>query len=82
MAKQLSKSNIISGQTVEALHVSQSVDAFTGIDAYDIIISGSLTVSGSTVFSGSTSLVGITGNDSDNDGNVLVLDPSTNTLYM
>ena len=82
MARQLSKTGVNTGATVEALHVSQSVDAFTGLASYDITISGSLVITGSTVLSGSTSLVGISGNDSDNDGNVLVLDPSTNTLYV
>jgi len=56
MAKILSKSGITTGNTVEAFHVTQSVDAFTGIDAYDITISGSLTVSGSLNFNG-----GVTG---------------------
>jgi hypothetical protein len=36
MARQLSKSGVITGQTVEATHVSQSVDAFTGLASYDI----------------------------------------------
>ena len=77
MAKQFSNSGILTGQTVEASHVSQSVDAFTGADAYDISISGSFRITGSTILSGSTAFVGVTGNDSSNDGNVLVLDPST-----
>jgi len=36
------------GQVIEPWHVSQSVDAFTGVDAYDITISGSSTITGST----------------------------------
>ena len=48
MAKILDKSTIVSLGIVRPWHVSQSVDAFTGIDAYDITISGSLTVTGST----------------------------------
>lgn len=48
MAKLLDKSTIVSLGIVRPWHVSQSVDAFTGIDAYDITISGSLTVTGST----------------------------------
>ena len=47
MAKILSKTGITTGNTVKAFHVTQSVDAFTGIDAYDITISGSLNVTGS-----------------------------------
>ena len=47
MAKNLTKTGITTGNTVEAFHVTQSVDAFTGIDAYDITISGSLNVTGS-----------------------------------
>ena len=42
--KSLSKTGILTGQTIEALQVSQSVDAFTGIQDYfnnelDIIVS-------------------------------------------
>ena len=38
MANQLSNTGIVTGQTVEALQVSQSVDAFTGAKDYDITI--------------------------------------------
>jgi len=57
MAKTLSKAGITTTSTIEAGHVSQSVDAFTGIDAYDITISGSLTINGpaSGSFTGSFS---------------------------
>jgi hypothetical protein len=48
MAKTLSKTGISTTSTIEAGHVSQSIDAFTGIDAYDITISGSLTINGPT----------------------------------
>lgn len=48
MAKTLSKAGISTTSTIEAGHVSQSIDAFTGIDAYDITISGSLTINGPT----------------------------------
>jgi len=48
MANELSKAGISNSLTVEAWHVSQSVDAFTGVSAYDITISGSLVVTGST----------------------------------
>jgi hypothetical protein len=47
MANTLSKSGIVTGQDVEAWHVTQSVDAFTKVDAYDITVSGSFTVTGS-----------------------------------
>ena len=46
MAKTLSLSGIQTGQAIEAPHVSQSINAFTGAEAYDITISGSLTVQG------------------------------------
>jgi hypothetical protein len=82
MAKQLILSGITTGGTIEASHVSQSVNAFTGADAYDIKISGSLVTSGSLALSGSLELTGLYGNDSTNDGSVLVLDPSTNTVYV
>jgi len=47
MAKILSKTGISSGSIVQAGHVTQSIDAFTGIEAYDITLSGSLIVTGS-----------------------------------
>ena len=47
MAKTLSKSGILTGADILAGHVTQSVDAFTGIEAYNIRISGSTTISGS-----------------------------------
>lgn len=50
MAKILDKSSIVSLGIVRPWHVSQSVDAFTGVEAYDITISGSLTVTGSNEF--------------------------------
>ena len=53
MANQLSNTGIVTGQTVEALQVSQSVDAFTGANDYDITISGSLTLTGSLLQTGS-----------------------------
>jgi hypothetical protein len=40
--------------TVESWHVSQSVDALTGIEAYDITISGSLVLTGSLAINGLT----------------------------
>ena len=44
--------------TIESWHVSQSVDALTGVQDYDIIISGSLTLTGSTNITGSTVING------------------------
>jgi hypothetical protein len=49
MADILSKTGITSGSIVQVGHVTQSVDAFTGIQAYDITLSGSLTITGSVV---------------------------------
>ena len=46
MAKQLSLSGIQSGDVIEAEHVTQSINAFTGAEAYDITVSGSLTMQG------------------------------------
>jgi hypothetical protein len=48
MAKILSQTGIDTSQTVEAWHVTQSIDAFTGVEAYDITISGSLTLQNGT----------------------------------
>jgi hypothetical protein len=47
MAKILTKAGVTTGNTVEAFHVTQSIDAFTGIDAYDISLSGSFNMTGS-----------------------------------
>jgi hypothetical protein len=47
MAITLTKSGIVNNTTIQAWHVTQSVDALTGLVAYDITISGSLTVTGS-----------------------------------
>jgi len=54
MALILDKIGIITGNTVEAYHVTQSIDAFTGIAAYDITLSGSLQVTGSVAINGLT----------------------------
>lgn len=58
MAKLLDKSNIVTGQPVEAWNVSQSVDAFTGIDDYTIKISGSLDTTGSVDIDGNLTASG------------------------
>jgi hypothetical protein len=47
MANTLDKSGIINGQTIQPIHVTQTIDALTAADAYDITISGSLTLTGS-----------------------------------
>ena len=63
MANKLKKTGIQTTQTVEAWHVTQSVDAFSADDqkAYDIGISGSLNVTGSTTIQGLlTATAGIT----------------------
>ena len=68
MAKKLTTSNfgagvqqIQPGQTIEALHVSQSLEAFASPNpfAYDISISGSLNLTGSAVVSESISILNI-----------------------
>jgi hypothetical protein len=56
MALVLSKTNILTGNTIQTSDVSQSVDALTGTVAYDIKISGSTTFTGSVM-----SLNGYTG---------------------
>jgi hypothetical protein len=47
MAITLTKSGIVNNTTIQAWHVTQSINALTGLVAYDITISGSLTVTGS-----------------------------------
>ena len=58
MAKSLQKGDIVSNNTIRPWHVTQSVDAFTGIDDYDIKISGSLALTGSLQITGSTNFKG------------------------
>jgi hypothetical protein len=53
MAKVLSKTGIVTGEQVDAWHVTQSIDAFTKVEAYDITVSGSFTLTGSLRLSGS-----------------------------
>ena len=58
----LSKTGITTGATIQVGHVTQSVDAFTGINQYDITISGSLTTTGSVLVNGTINVNGaITG---------------------
>jgi hypothetical protein len=47
MANTFSKTGITTGNTVEAWHVTQSIDAFSGISAYDVSLSGSFNMTGS-----------------------------------
>jgi hypothetical protein len=47
MANTLLKTGITTGNTVEAWHVTQSIDAFSGLEEYDISLSGSLNMTGS-----------------------------------
>jgi len=42
-----SKTGITTGNTIQAWHVTQSIDAFTGTVAYDVTLSGSLNLTGS-----------------------------------
>jgi hypothetical protein len=58
--------------TVESWHVSQSVDALTGIEAYDITISGSLVLTGSLAIQGLTN---------PSLANVLTIDTATGQIY-
>ena len=47
MANTLTQVGIETGNAVEAYHVTQSIDAFTGTVAYDISLSGSFNMTGS-----------------------------------
>jgi hypothetical protein len=73
MAKVLSKTGIVTGEQVDAWHVTQSIDAFTKVEAYDITVSGSFTLTGSLKLSGS--LVG------DTTGTSSFSDLSSYSLY-
>jgi hypothetical protein len=46
MANTLSKTGIQSNNVIKPWHVTQSIDAFTGVDAYNITLSGSLDIIG------------------------------------
>jgi hypothetical protein len=43
----LSKTGITTGQSVEPGHITQSIDAFSGLEEYDIYLSGSFNMTGS-----------------------------------
>ena len=49
MAKKIISASIATGLTIEAGHVTQSADAFTGTEAYDITISGSLDINNAPI---------------------------------
>jgi hypothetical protein len=59
MAKTLTQVGIETGNLVEAYHVTQSIDAFTGVDAYDISLSGSLNITGSLSQGSGTQVSGV-----------------------
>jgi len=44
----LSTSGVLNGQTIQASHVTQLIDAFTGV-SYDLTISGTFNATGSTI---------------------------------
>jgi len=44
----LSNSGVLNGQTIQAAHVTQLIDAFTGVN-YDLTINGTLNATGSTI---------------------------------
>jgi hypothetical protein len=69
--------------TIESWHVSQSVDALTGVQDYDITISGSLTLTGSTNITGSTVINGgVTVNGSPTiNGTLTVTQGTTSSLF-
>ena len=72
MALSLSKTGITTGNTVEAFHVTQSIDAFTGTEAYNIVLSGSLVVTGSVAVQGLTN---------PSQDNVLTYDTTTGQIF-
>lgn len=55
MASTLSKVGITQNNTINSWHVTQSIDALTGVKAYDLTISGSLTLAGATKMIGTAS---------------------------
>ena len=72
MALILDKIGIVTGNTVEAYHVTQSIDAFTGTAAYDITLSGSLQVTGSVAINGLTD---------PSKANILTYDTTTGQVF-
>ena len=81
MALTLSQTGIAQTQTINAWHVTQSVNAFTGTNAYDITISGSLTVIGPmTATASAANTAYIASNPSTNSDFTLVFKNSTGAL--
>jgi hypothetical protein len=78
MAKTLNNAGIGEGQTIEAHHVSQSIDAFTGAEDYDISLSGSFNLTGSLIQK--TGDVKFEGLSNTAPGNYVAFDSSTKTL--
>jgi hypothetical protein len=72
MANTLTQVGIETGNLVEAYHITQSIDAFTGAEAYDITLSGSLTITGSVFIDGLTTA---------SQSNILTYDSSSGQLY-
>ena len=72
MANKLSKTGIVSLATIKPWHVSQSIDAFTGLNDYDITLSGSLVITGSVAINGLTNTI---------QNSVLTYDANTGLLY-
>lgn len=78
MAKTLSKTGISTSNTIQAWHVTQSIDVLTSIDAYNISISGSLVITGSTNISGSLTAISMSGDGSSLTGITAEWDGSHN----
>jgi hypothetical protein len=57
----LSKTGITTGATIQVGHVTQSVDAFTGLVQYDVTLSGSFVLTGSMKITGSVTASSYTG---------------------
>lgn len=74
-------SQIQTGQTIQAVHVSQFVDALTGSVAYDLKVSGSLTVIGPlTATASAANTVYVASNSSTNTDYTLVFKNNTGGL--
>ena len=74
-------SQIQTGQTIQAVHVSQFVDAFTGSVAYDLITSGSFTIIGPLTATASAANTVYIGSNASTDTNyTLVFKNSSGAL--
>jgi len=72
MALTLSQTGIETSNTVEAWHVTQSIDAFTGTEAYDITLSGSFNMTGSINTIGTTNRIRSTGTTNISGSGVVI----------